>query len=68
MQSNRDQKAPMTYNRLEQALPIHQTNARAEDDPEECSPWNSLCEGVLIPLGSLFAVFLAMLILMLIAN
>ena len=34
-----------------------ETNARAEDGVNR-NPWNALCEGILIPLGTLFAVFL----------
>jgi hypothetical protein len=44
---------------------IYQSNARAEDGMQPRSHWNALCEGVLIPLGSLFTVFLAMLGVML---
>ena len=35
-------------------------NARAEDGFQERTAWNSLCEGILIPLGTLTAVFLVM--------
>ncbi|WP_260706028.1 hypothetical protein [Edaphobacter flagellatus] len=44
------------------------SNARAEDGLQDRAAWNSFCEGILIPLGSLGAIFLAMLSAMLIAN
>jgi hypothetical protein len=44
------------------------SNVRAEDGSHDPSRWDSLCEGVLIPLGSLFAVFMVMLCIMLITN
>jgi len=47
---------------------INQPNARAEDGFQQRGPWNSFCEGILIPLGSLFAAFLVMVGLMLITN
>jgi hypothetical protein len=43
------------------------SSIRAEDGKQP-GRWNVLCEGVLIPLGSLFAVFLCMLAVMLIAD
>lgn len=58
----------MRYNNLETEIPIYQSNMRAEDGLPKNSAWNSFCEGVLIPLGSLFAVFLAMLSLMLLID
>ncbi|WP_158790212.1 hypothetical protein [Granulicella sp. L60] len=45
-----------------------QSTARAEDGSQSCSSWTNLCEGVLIPIGSLFAIFLFMLGVMLIAD
>jgi hypothetical protein len=45
-----------------------QRNARAEDGFQERTPWNSLCEGILIPLGTLFAVLLGIVGVMLIAR
>jgi len=45
-----------------------QRNIRAEDGFQERTPWNSFCEGVLIPLGALFAVYIAMTSLMLFAR
>jgi len=47
---------------------VYQSNVRAEDGLQQPNRWTSLCEGVLIPLGSLFAVFLVMLGMMLIAD
>jgi hypothetical protein len=47
---------------------INQPNVRAEDGMQQPGRWNSLCEGVIIPLGSLFAVFLVMMGVMLIAD
>jgi hypothetical protein len=44
---------------------IDQRNARAEDGFQRRSSWDSLCEGILIPIGTLFAVFLAMIGVML---
>jgi len=44
-----------------------QTNARAEDGLTN-TRWNSFCEGILIPLGTLFAAFLAISGLMLITR
>lgn len=38
-----------------------QSNSRAEDGPVDHNPFSVLCEGVLIPLGALFAIFLIML-------
>lgn len=52
---------------FENNVSIYQSNIRAEDGYQRRESWNSLCEGVLIPIGSLFAVFLVMLGLMLIA-
>ena len=46
----------------------YQSNSRAEDGLSQRSQWITLCEGVLIPLGSLFAVFLFMLGVMLITT
>ena len=45
-----------------------QSNSRAEDGLPEPSRWGTLCEGVLIPLGSIFAVFIAMLCVMHLAD
>jgi hypothetical protein len=47
---------------------IYQSNVRAEDGGQPLTRWNSLCEGVLLPLGSLFAAFLVMLGVMLIVD
>jgi hypothetical protein len=46
---------------------IYQSNIRAEDGRQQ-TRWSSFCEGVLFPLGSLFAVFLTMLGVMLIVD
>jgi hypothetical protein len=46
----------------------YQSSARAEDGLQERAVWNSFCEGILIPLGSLGAIFLAMISVMLVAN
>jgi hypothetical protein len=54
----------MSIQNLETIL-IDQPNARAEDGFQQRGSWNSFCEGILIPLGSLFAVFLVMVGLML---
>ena len=42
-------------------------NVRAEDGFQRRTPWTTLCEGILIPLGALTMVFLAMVALMLTA-
>jgi hypothetical protein len=47
---------------------VNQSNVRAEDGFQGRASWNSFCEGILIPLGSLGAVFLVMLAVMLISN
>ena len=58
----------MEYSKFKNDASVYESTARAEDGMPPRSRWNALCEGVLIPLGSLFAVFLAMLGLMLIAD
>jgi hypothetical protein len=55
----------MKYSKFINDAPIDQPNARAEDGMSESSSWNTLCEGVLIPLASVFLVFLAILGMML---
>jgi hypothetical protein len=57
----------MTYDIHEEETSTIESNERAEDGPKR-SPWNACCEAVIIPLGSLFVIFLAMLGLMLIAD
>jgi hypothetical protein len=47
---------------------IYQSNARAEDGRQQPTRWSVFCEDVIIPLGSLFAVFLVMLGIMLIVD
>jgi hypothetical protein len=55
----------MEYSELNNDVSIYQSNVRAEDGMQQRSRWNVLCEGVIIPLGSVFTVFLAMLCMML---
>jgi hypothetical protein len=58
----------MEYTELKNDASIYQSNARAEDGMQHRSRWEALCEGVLIPIGSLFTVFLAMLGIMLLTR
>ncbi len=58
----------MEYIEQKEITSNYQSNSRAEDGQMERSQWNTLCEGVLIPLGSLFVVFLFMLGVMLITT
>ena len=58
----------MEYIEQKDIAPTFQSNIRAEDGLLQGSQWNTLCEGVLIPLGSLFVVFLFMLGVMLITT
>jgi hypothetical protein len=58
-------KERMEYSELNNEVSIYQSNVRAEDGMQQRSRWNILCEGVIIPLGSVFTVFLAMLCMML---
>ncbi len=44
------------------------SRARAEDDPSLTSRWSELCQGVLIPLGSILCIFLFMLGIMLMTD
>ena len=62
------QENKMNYFESQPIAPTFQSNSRAEDGQLDCSRWSGLCEGVLIPLGSLFAVFLLMLGVMLITT
>jgi hypothetical protein len=62
------ERKKMEYSKFKNDASVYESTARAEDGMPPRSRWNALCEGVLIPLGSLFAVFLAMLGLMLIAD
>jgi hypothetical protein len=62
------QEKKMKYEKLENEDIASQSNVRAEDGLQESSRWTALCEDVLIPLGSLFAVFMVMLGVMLIAD
>ena len=58
----------MEYNKFKNDASVYQSTARAEDGMPPRGRWDAFCEGVLIPIGSLFAVFLTMLGLMLIAD
>jgi hypothetical protein len=58
----------MEHTKFKNDASVYESTARAEDGMRPQSRWNALCEGVLIPLGSLFAVFMTMLGLMLIAD
>jgi hypothetical protein len=55
----------MQYSELMNDATTYQSNVRAEDGMQPRSRWNALYEGVFIPLGSLFAVVLAILCMML---
>jgi hypothetical protein len=58
----------MEYTESNNNTSIYQSNVRAEDGMQPRSRWSALCEGVIIPLGSLFTVFLAMLGIMLLTR
>jgi hypothetical protein len=58
----------MEYTESNNNASIYQSNVRAEDGMQPRSRWSALCEGVIIPLGSLFTVFLAMLGIMLLTR
>jgi hypothetical protein len=58
----------MNYTESKPIAPVYQSTSRAEDGQLQSNRWNALCEGVLFPLGSLFAVFLLMLGAMLILS
>jgi len=58
----------MNYIESKEIAPTFQSNIRAEDGPLDRSSWSGLREGVLIPLGSLFAVFLFMLCVILLTH
>jgi hypothetical protein len=58
----------MNYTESEQIAPTYQSNIRAEDGLLPRGRWDTLCEGVLIPIGSLLAVFLFMLGAMLVLS
>jgi hypothetical protein len=62
------QENKMNYIDSKEIAPTFQSNNRAEDGLLNRGRWSGLCEGVLIPLGSLFAVFLFMLGVMLITH
>lgn len=56
----------MKYHKLEDIASIYQSNIRAEDGAQQRDRWSGLYEGVLVPFGFLFALFLVFLIVMLI--
>ena len=56
----------MKYQKLEDITATYQPNIRAEDGIQQRDRWSGLYEGVLVPFGFLFALFLAFLIVMLI--
>ena len=58
----------MEHSKIKKDASVYQSTARAEDGMRPLSRWNAFCEGVLIPIGSLFAVFLTMLGLMLLTD
>jgi hypothetical protein len=58
----------MNYTESKQIAPGYQSNFRAEDGPLHSNRWSAFCEGVVVPLGSLFAVFLLMLCVMLVTH
>ena len=57
----------MEYTQHNDEVSIYQSNFRAEDGLPE-GRWSALYEGVVVPLGSLFAVFLIMLGAMILTN
>ena len=57
----------MEYIQPNDQASIYQSNVRAEDGLP-CGRWSAFCEGVVVPLVSLFAVFLFMLGAMLVTN
>lgn len=56
----------MKYHKLEDIVSTYQPNIRAEDGMQQRDRWSGLYEGVLVPFGFLFALFLVFLIVMLI--
>jgi hypothetical protein len=56
----------MKYHKLQDIASTYQPNIRAEDGIQQRDRWSGLYEGVLVPFGFLFALFLAFLIVMLI--
>jgi hypothetical protein len=58
----------MNSTRLDNKASVYQSNIRAEDGYQRREAWNSFFDDVLIPIGSLFAVFLGMLALMFITH
>ena len=55
----------MKYSEWIDNASAHQPDARAEDGMKQRSQWSELCQYVLIPIGTVFAIFLAMLGMML---
>ena len=55
----------MEFTKFKYDNSVPQSNIRAEDG-QQANNWNAFCEGVLLPLGSLFAVSLIVLSVMLI--
>jgi hypothetical protein len=55
----------MEYTESMNDAATYQSNIRAEDGMQPVSHWNALYEGVLIPVGTLAAVVVAMLGMML---
>ncbi len=58
----------MNSTRLEDNASLHHSNIRAEDGYQRREAWNSFFDEVLIPIGSLFVAFLAMLALVFITH
>ncbi len=57
----------MEYTQHNDEVSIYQSNFRAEDGLPE-GRWSALYEGVVVPLGSLFAVFLFMVAAMMLTH
>jgi hypothetical protein len=58
----------MEYIESNNDVSIYQSNVRAEDGMQPRNHWSALCEGVLIPIGSLFTAVLAILGMMLLTK
>ena len=56
----------MKYEKLEDIASTYQPDIRAEDGIQQSDRWSGLYQGVLVPFGFLFALFLVFLIVMLI--
>jgi hypothetical protein len=57
----------MEYTQSTDEVSIYESTSRAEDGATS-GRWSAFCEGVVVPLASLFAVFLFMLGAMVITN